>query len=71
MLDTEHREVAGRLGKLLSEDIRTVQFHPDAEQYLVAEVNDEWIFRFIRDPADPAITAEKAFLPQFAGASPV
>lgn len=71
MLKKEHRKLVDRVKNLLAEQVKTIHFYPDAEQYVVGELNNRWIFRFVRDPADPAIRIEKAFLPGFVELSPV
>ncbi|NKB72087.1 MAG: phosphotransferase [Candidatus Latescibacteria bacterium] len=64
-------QVAARIKHALQEDVSSIEIIPNAEQYIVAEVNSEWIFRFVRDPKDPCIVYERAFLPLFAQRSPL
>ncbi|HJP30632.1 MAG: phosphotransferase [Candidatus Latescibacteria bacterium] len=59
------------MSELLGERVQRIQQHQNAEQYVVVEVNGTWIFRFIRDLADPSLGTEKAFLPLFASRSPI
>jgi len=51
--------------------VDSLAFLPGADQYIVVEVNGEWIFRFLRDIEDPALVCEKAFLSQFSEESPL
>ena len=38
---------------------------------IVLEVNERWIFRFVRDPSNTQFAVEQAFLPLFKGHSPL
>lgn len=64
-------EITGRIRQILPGQVRSVQAYPNAEQYLVVEVDSEWIFKFVRDSDDPCIEYERQFLPLFAQMSPL
>ena len=67
----ELAEITARIEHIIPEEIRSVHEYPTAEQFIVVEVNSEWIFRFLRDPEDPCLEYEKQFLPLFAQMSPL
>jgi len=67
----ELAEITARIEHIIPEEIRSVHEYPNAEQFVVVEVNSEWIFRFLRDADDPCLEYEKQFLPLFAQMSPL
>ena len=67
----EFETIVARIREILPAAVDSVRLLPDAEQYVVAEVNHDWIFRFIRDPEDPSLENEKQFLPEFLPLTPL
>ena len=56
---------------VLDEPIRKMVVIDKGWTNLVFDVNDAWIFRFVRNPESTQIAIEKDFLPSFAKQSPV
>ena len=64
-------EYLERIQANLSEPINSYQVIDQGWTNLVIEINEQWIFRFVRDIDNRQIIIEQDFLPVFAKVSPV
>lgn len=64
-------EYLQRIRANLSEPIDSYKVIDRGWTNLVIEINDQWIFRFVRDVNNRQIALEKEFLPRFSKVSPV
>jgi aminoglycoside 2''-phosphotransferase len=71
-MTTEIQDKLNKITAVLRQSLETVKVHNDGDDFLVVEVNRAWMFRFPRhESARQALLCEMAFLPEFAGRSPL
>jgi aminoglycoside 2''-phosphotransferase len=71
MTDDIHARVR-QIERVFPHQMETLAVHDEGDDFLVIEVNHDWMFRFPRNQAArKALVCEKLFLPRFAAMSPL
>jgi aminoglycoside 2''-phosphotransferase len=64
-------EYLERIKRDFFEPVNSYKIIQDGWTNLVVEINEQWIFRFVRDKNNQQITVEQDFLPRFAQVCPI
>jgi aminoglycoside 2''-phosphotransferase len=71
MTDTVEEQIKA-IKKIFPSDISNLTLHDNGDDFLVVEINHEWMFRFPRNEvSQKALGVEKAFLARFKTSSPL
>lgn len=71
MTDTLEKQITAIKG-IFPSDISNVKVYENGMEFLVVEINHDWMFRFLRDEASQnALVVEREFLARFKSISPV